>query len=307
MKNSEINRLRMFKAVLAFVKQSPTAILVLLPVLNLLMPALEALVNAMIAAEQTQGTVAVGAGSNKTAKKLVLLNAATSVGKALYSYANSKEDSVLGKLMQEMLEEMDKKADATFIMRCMTIHEKGVEHVGQLGPYGISDAVLTALELTINNYKGQEENVRNRIVERAYATTNIAVLQKETTELLKKQMDPAIESMPNNEDTMPYKTEYKRNRVIIDLGHRHTQFKGMTSSQGTQKPLSFVELEFRNEERTLKVKSGNDGKYKETLHPDIYDIIATHPDFEPFIISGVKIQAGEIKVTNIELVPKING
>jgi len=45
------------------------------------------------------------------------------------------------------------------------------------------------------------------------------------------------------------------------------------------------------------------GKYREVLYPDVKVIIAAHPDFEPFVIEGVKIQAGEIKVVNFVMMP----
>jgi hypothetical protein len=131
------------------------------------------------------------------------------------------------------------------------------------------------------------------------------ILQREITALLKKQIDPAVESIPTTTETYTYKFEYKKNRLIIDLGHKFTQFKGLTLNKETQKLLSNVELEFRNSERSVKIKSDNDGKYREVLNPDVYDIIVTHKDFEPFVIEGVKIQAGEIKVENFELVPKV--
>ena len=183
---SELNRMRMMKATLAYLLNTPVAILTLLPILGSLATAMEALVNAMIAAQQTQGSIAVGAGSTKAAKKVVLLNAASSVGKALLSFANSTNDTDLAKLMTDMLKDFDKVADATFIMRCTTIHSNGVLSVGSLAPYGITAAVLTALSLTIIDYKGQEISVRTRIVQKANATSTIAVLQREVTALLKK-------------------------------------------------------------------------------------------------------------------------
>lgn len=301
---TEINRMRMMKAVLAYLKNSPAAILLLLPVLTTLTAAMEVLVNAMLAAESTQGTVANGAGATKADKKLALFNSAASVAKALLSYANSVNDTDLSKLMTDMLKEMDRKADATFIMRCKAIHEKGVANVASLAPYGISAAVLTALDLTITNYSGQEQSVRNRIVDKKNATSTIAKLQREVTALLKQQIDPAVYSIPTTTATYDYKQKYKSNRIIIDLGHKFTQFKGVSINKETQGMLSNVELEFKNAKRSVKISTDNDGKYREILNPDIYDIIATHPDFEPFMINGVEIQAGEIKVENFEMVPK---
>lgn len=121
---------------------------------------------------------------------------------------------------------------------------------------------------------------------------------------MKKQIDPAVESIPTTTETYAYKFEYKRNREIIDLGHKYTQFKGVSVNNETEMPLSNVELEFINKERCIKIKTDNEGKYREVLNPDVYNIIATHPDFESFVIEGVKIQAGEIKVENFVMVPK---
>lgn len=171
-----------------------------------------------------------------------------------------------------------------------------------LEPYGITDAVLDTFEQTINGYEGLGEDVRIKITERVNAGKNISSLLTSITKLLKKEIDPAVYSLPDAEHD--YKTEYKNNRIIIDLGHRYTQFKGEAMDKTTHEKVAFTEIEFVSAERRVTVKADENGKYRERLHPDIYDIIAKHPNYEPFVINGVKIQAGEIKVENFELVPK---
>jgi hypothetical protein len=104
-----------------------------LPVLTILTDAFEALINAMLAAEQVQETVATGAGATKAQKKKVLFAAASSVGKALLSFANVANNTELIALMTQLLKDLDKRADATFIMRCTAIHEKGAANWVRLG------------------------------------------------------------------------------------------------------------------------------------------------------------------------------
>lgn len=297
--------MRMMKATLAYLTATPDGIKVLIPVLSSLTPAMQALMTAMLAAEQVQGTVAVGAGANKADKKDVLFSVAQPTGKAVLSFANSSGDVQLATLMSETLFELDRKADSTFIMRCKAIRDAANANVAELEPYGITPGIVTALSLAITAFENVESSVRNRIVQRANATTTIAVLQRETTSLLKKEIDPLVASLPDSEEGIVYKREYKKNRSIINLGHKYTQFKGVAVNKETKDNLSNVTLEFKNSERTIIIKTDNDGKYREVLHPDVYDIIATHPNYEPFVINGVEIQAGEIKVENFELVPRV--
>ena len=115
-----------------------------------------------------------------------------------------------------------------------------------------------------------------------------------------EQIDPLVNSLRGQDE---FVHEYNSNRMVIDIGHRFTLFKGQLMAKGTTTLLTGVELEFKNAKGSVKVKANK--MYKELVNPDIYDIIATHPDYEPFLIEGVKIQAGEIKVENIELVAKV--
>jgi hypothetical protein len=130
-------------------------------------------------------------------------------------------------------------------------------------------------------------------VQRKSATSTIAELQREATALLKKQVDPAVGALPGNTVTHDWITDYKSNRIIINLGHKFTQFKGVTINKDTQEEINGVELEFKNSERSIKITV--DGNYREVINPDIWDIIATKPGFEPFVINGVKIQAEKLR------------
>lgn len=63
-------------------------------------------------------------------------------------------------------------------------------------------------------------------------------------------------------------------------------------------------MEFRNENgEVFKIKIDINGKYRERVHPDIYSIYVTHPNFQPFLIEGQKILPGEMRVENFELTP----
>jgi hypothetical protein len=292
----------MMQAVLAYLKQSPDRILTELPILSTLITVMEGYLNALAGAVQIQQTVAVGAGANKEAKKRTLVDLALSVGRGIYSFANHTENTELSVLMNDLMKGLPRIADVKLISRCTTIYEKGNEYKDDLGPYGITEAVLNTLNQVINDYKGQGEDVRLKITERVNAGKNISSLLTSITRLLKREIDPAVYSLPDTEHD--YKTEYRNNRIIIDLGHRFTQFKGKAIDKITHEKVAFTEIEFISADRRLTVKADESGNYRERLNPDIYDIIARHPNYEPFVINGVKIQAGEIKVENFELIPK---
>jgi len=116
-----------------------------------------------------------------------------------------------------------------------------------------------------------------------------------------KQIDPLVHSLRGHDD---FVRMYDTNRKVIDLGHRYTQFKGLSVAKGTQTTIMGVEIEFRNANGSVKVTTDVNGKYRELLNPDVYDMIATHPLYETFTIEGLEIHPGEIKIENLELVPK---
>jgi hypothetical protein len=299
----QTNRFRMVQAVLNYLKNSPPAVLILIPLLSTLTTALETIVNAILAAEQTQSSVAVGAGTAKEAKKNALLSIANSIGRAVMSFAANTGNDTLDALMKQMMDRLDRIADAAFINNCKVIHEKAEENVASLGPVGVTQAVIDSLKDSITDYENLGSELRNKVSERGDATKAISRLLNEAMRLLKRETDPLVYSLTGQTS---YVQQYKQNRIIIDLGHRHTQFKGITVNKETQMNLSEVEIEFRNSERSIKIKTDENGKYREQIHPDVYDLIATHPNFEPFTIEGVKIMPGEIKIENFELVPLTN-
>ena len=100
--------------------------------------------------------------------------------------------------------------------------------------------------------------------------------------------------------------EYLSGRKTLNLGHRHTQFKGAALNKANNQQITNVDIKFISADGTFEIRTDENGKYRERLNPDTYNIIVTHPDFDPFTIDGVKIQAGELKVENFEMVPKVN-
>lgn len=305
MKATFRNRTQMNKATLLFLKNCPPAILLIIPILGIFTTALEVIVNAILAADETQATVANDAGQERLVKKNGVMKMAQSIGRAIMSFAANSGNNDLENLMNSMLKKMEEKADLVFIQRCTTILGAASDNSGALTPYGVTAEVITAYTLLLNNYKQKEStsSVRNKISEQADATETIPRLLKDSGKLLKTQIDPIVYSLPD--DQISFKQQYRENRRVLDLGHRYTTFKGAAKIKDSDVILSDVQLEFLNSKGEIFTNATDDtGKYRERLNPDTYKITATHPQMQPFIIEDSKILPGEMKIENLEMVPK---
>jgi len=294
----------MFNAVLLFLKETPASVLSKLPIIVNLTKMMEEAVDELEVNERKQMSITSGKGANKVMRKTKLVEIALSTGRALLSFANNSSNVELSLFIKTMLKLMDRQADITLVSRCNSLLNKAMEYANSLAPFGVTNDTLTELEAEILNYEGLQADLRNRIAARGNATLSIANLNRKLTALLKEQIDPAVYSLNNEPEMLNYKALYKGNRIIISTGHRYTQIRGVAVQKGTGKKLENVQLELKARNRTVKVKTNFDGVYKQLLHPDIYSIIATCEGFEPFVIDGVKIKAGEIKVENMEMVAK---
>jgi hypothetical protein len=299
------NRTQSAQTTLAYLLNSPPDVLLRIPILSTFISSLEHIVNSILAADQVQTNVAKGAGPAREAKKKVLLRMAQSIGRAIMSFAATSENVTLENKMKAILLELEEKSDFVFRQRCSSILEQATANAGALTPYGVTSAAILIYTDTLNNYKNNESTVavRELIIKRANATKAIQDLLSQAFTLMKRQIDPVIYSLP--EDQNSYKEKYRESRRVIILGHRYTTFKGLVKVKDQPTVLSNANLEFRNEEgEVFSVKTDLNGKYTERIHPDIYSIYVTCPTFESFLIEGQKILPGEMRIENFELVPK---
>lgn len=300
MNTRQNNKLKMMQAVSSFAEKTPASIITKRSALLLLAAKLAVMIADIAKAENVQATVAKEGGPNKKVAKASLVMDANSIGRGLFAFAGVTSNAGLQEMIKNALERIDRVADNALVLRCNVIADKATEHIGDLAAYGITSELADSLKVKAVNYAALAENFRNDVAIQTTATSNIAKILKEATKFFKEELDPVVYSLIGEDN---YVREYRKNREILNLGHRYTQFKGLTVNKATGLELTEVEIEIISKDGELKLKSNDDGKYRVRLDPDTYTLRATHPNFEPFIIENVKIQAGEIKVENFVMRP----
>lgn len=249
------------------------------------------------------GTTA-GITRDKNKARTLMQNDAIKIADRIMGYAGATGNNTLSQSMSQCIKGIEKASQSVAVSRCNVIKQAAIDNLEQLAGWNVSTEEINAFNnciITFSALLNKQTNI----------THIISVAKEEADQLIKKAklfltstIDKGVRSFIGIKPT--FVAEYKKSRRIINLGHRHTQFKGIAISKETQQHLSNVQIEFRNHTGSVKVSSDQTGKYREVLSPDVYDMIATHPDFQPFIIEGIKILPGEIKIENIEMIPLSN-
>lgn len=284
-----------------FLKGTSASILARKPAIGTLTLKLTLLNEKIKEANEVQNSVTGGVWLSKKAEREKLFLNAGGVASNLLSYATATGNIELAGLMKTELKELDKKSDTEFLTRCRVILGKAEDEVANLAPYGITAGTNTDLKNEIEAYEIKSRTIRNKKSSQKDATIMIANYMKEASKLLMKEIDPVIYSL-QGEDS--YVNLYRSNREIINLGHTYTQFKGTAVNKETGIELSHAQIDLISKDGELVTETDNNGKYRQKLNPDTYTIRVTHPEYELLEMKDVKIQPGEIKVENFELMPK---
>jgi hypothetical protein len=296
------NKKRMYDTVLEYLQANPV-IIALLAGLNLSVTAFATII-AAIATEMVKINADYnGITLNKATARQMLEQSTSSIGNAIMAYANTIDDNELYVSVDKVFSKLEKLTEQELIDVCKNIHDIGVEQVANLAPWGITIAILDSQKSNWDAYKALKDKKRQKQTSQSTSQTVAKGLFKQADKLLKRTIDKAIFSLEPSQPT--FVENYRKNRKILNLGHHFTTFKGEAKNKKNGVVLSNVELEFLNSKgETFTISTDATGKYRERLDPDTYKITAIHPDMQPFIIEGVQIQPGEIKIENIEMLPK---
>ncbi len=243
-----------------------------------------------------------GVTLDKHAQRNQMQQLAMIIADRAIGYAGSVNNNELYQTFFQSIRSIARASQSLVITRCQAIAKAAADNLNILQPWNITATEIQALENSIALYVAlcnkQTDNATSILIAKREVDSLIAAAKK----LLSITIDRGVRSMSSTHPT--FAAEYKLARRIINLGHRHTQFKGEAVNKLTNQQISNAEIKFINADKTVETLTDQNGKYREHLNPDIYNIIVTHPSYEPFMIEGIKIHPGEIKVGNFELVPK---
>ncbi len=246
----------------------------------------------------------IGITRDKHKARILMQVDALKLADRIMGYAGSAGNNTLSQSMSQCISKIEKASQSVAISRCNVIKQAANDNLEHLTDWKISIEEINSLNTCITTFSELINKQTNLMHAISIAKVEADQLINKAKSLLVSTIDKGVRSFIGTNPT--FIAEYKKSRKIMNLGHRHTQFKGITISKETQQHLSNVQIEFRNQSGSFTIKTDQNGKYREVLSPDIYDMIVTHPDFRPFIIEGIKILPGEIKVENIEMIPISN-
>lgn len=169
----------------------------------------------------------------------------------------------------------------------------------------ITEADITALTTLRLQYLAATAEPRVAIVETSSATGSLLRKFRETDKLLRTQIDPTIRMFENV--SFDFVDQYKRARIIVDLGHRKSGTNNAVIS-GTVKHFETLAVlvgaivTILETGQTITV--GADGKFSFTFSQSgVYTIQVQLEGYQTYTEDSISIQAGSELNLDIELEP----
>jgi hypothetical protein len=157
--------------------------------------------------------------SGKRRKRMEITDRALAIAGDLHALASKNKDMDLQAKSRFELSDMVRLSDTVIAPRCRDIHTLAVANAAALAPYGVTPAVIAALDTAINDYTGLLTAPRQAVVGRKEVTGNLAEDEDSADSLLKDELDQAMRKFKLS--NAPFHREYMSARSISDLGTRH--------------------------------------------------------------------------------------
>ncbi len=186
-----------------------------------------------IIAPQTQNIT--GVAQDKAAKKSTLITLALGVSSAVQSYATAAvpKNNTLFQSMKFSKSGMEGLKDTELTAKAQFIYDTANGLPATISDYGITAAVLTALQTAINNYSGAVSTPTVAKAAKGVLTKNLKTLFTETNNIFQnvlKKLTVQFETI--NPD---FFSGFQIASRIIDLGSTTTKIRGTVSDEEKNK------------------------------------------------------------------------
>jgi hypothetical protein len=180
------------------------------------MAELETKINAIVAARQVQENDTKGIAEDKSNRREKMIAKAMFVKGAVQAYATDTSNNELYKSVDYTVTEIRKVPDTIARDRALLIYNKANAIATNLTSYGISAAILTELQNSINDFAGIMASPRTAKSLTKAATLEISELFDEADLIVKRKLDKLMVQFKESNEAF-YNT-YLNAREIIDLG-----------------------------------------------------------------------------------------
>jgi hypothetical protein len=256
-----------------------------------------------------------GITANKNQLKNTLIQQAIDVARKLAAYAGYINNTVLQNEIKYTESDLRKSSDTILKDRCQVIYDRANANVAALSTYGITAAILTSLQTTINNYNAAIPKPRLGINEKKQATTQLTTLI-ETVDSNLEKIDSLVEIVRTTQ--VNFYNGYKNARKVILTGNGSLALRGSAIDSGNGEPIANAVFTFILETSALKTLSGKENGngngnghiIKKTAAKGIfniksmpegnYNVIVKKPGYKDKTMS-VSVTDGELSELEVEM------
>lgn len=271
------NKLSMYLVVINYLSGVPASILLLMPNFQVLFNQLILDVDLIRASNEGQRQDRKGYRVMKDIFKEAMVVKAVNIGMRIKAYAVSVNDVVLAQEMKEKKSFFMAKRDTVCADLCHAIYLKGVELLGDLAAYGVTQDSLDKLMTSVNSFNDYIPLPRKNIVIRRNLTIGIELLM-EKCDVSLSGIDTLSDMLELNE--VDYFREYFSSRRIVNNRGRKLALRGVVSGingELLQKVVVSVPL------LNLSTKTTVNGYYEfKELPSGVYDFYYAKAGYETF-------------------------
>lgn len=247
-----------------------------------------------------------------TAKKLLrtsLITQAMDVSRRVVAYATNVNNSSLLALVNYSESDLNKTSDEKLVSKCQVIRDNANTNVTALATYGVTAAILTALQTSITNFNNSIPKGRVDTTDTGAATKLLASLFK-TLAANWKKIDTLVEMVRTTQ--VAFYNEYQKVSKVIETGGSTLPLKVKALNAQTGEPEANVTLVLKptngllkaaavngNSSIVKKTAAGGGSNYK-SLADGTYILEAEKPGFKK-IVETVNVINGEMTVLEIQM------
>lgn len=268
------NKLTMFVLMQNLLSNTPREVLDSMPGFENVFTLFNNSVDAIRSKNEIQSGRGLGFRLVKDNKKSDMVMSAVVVSNCIKAYAIINNDVVLAKNFSFTKSSLLYLRDTESADTCQFIHDKGVELLGALAAYGITEDTLVALKKFIDNYNDSIPKPRMNIVARKIANAEIDSLLTECMSNL-SVMDSLVSILQVS--NVDFHATYFNDRKIINHNGRRLSIRGYVYDVAGA-PLEGAVIGIKD--LKVSVKSAASGYYEFKNLPDgVQKVVFERPGF----------------------------
>ncbi len=258
---------------------------------------LNGIIVAIRSANQVQENMGTGSTNKKMAKQN-LVDLTCIVAGGVFAYASSIGNGNLKAQTKITPTALAQSKDEVLPQRCTDILAIATANQAAIIPFGITPAILTALQSAISDYNATITDPAIIKSKKKVATQNLTALFKQAETLLKEQMDKTVLLLKSTD--AGFVEQYKSLRDFVDPGTSATQLKVTVLSATNETPLNAKV--FATDTIVLTTDANGVAAFK-PITPGTYNVRAAAEGYAEQTKNNVQIKLGKRSQILLKLVP----